>query len=165
MCSSDLKALENYLTHVNKILAQYPISETRNFALLNASQATPLANSGAWDFEVDSLTVLGYQNINTVPVGYKYLVLSDSSQQGRWTIYQVQNTSVAGQRILVLIQVQSYDTPLYWNYIDWYLPGYNSSLQPVATVSNTAGLQTISVSQAPIGSSVKVSNKIGRAHV
>jgi len=158
MFADRFKALENYLTHVNRILAQYPISETRNFSLLNAAEPTPLANSGAWDFEVPNLTVLEYQNINIVPVGYKYLVLTDSSQNGRWTIYQVAATTVPGQRTLNLIQVQSYDTPLYWNYIDWYLPGYNSSIQPVATVVNTAGLQTLSLTVAPIGSSVKVSN-------
>ena len=158
MFTDRFKALENYLTHVNNILAQYPISETRDFSLLNSAEPTPLANSGAWDFEVPNLTVLGYQNINTVPIGYKYLVINDSDQQGRWTIYQVAATNTPGLRILNLIQVQSYDTPLYWNYIDWYLPGYNNSIQPVITVTNTAGLQTLSLEQAPIGSSVKVSN-------
>jgi hypothetical protein len=158
MFADRFNALENYLTHVNNILAQYPISETRNFSLLNAAEPTPLANSGAWNFEVPNLTVLGYQNINTVPVGYKYLVLNDSSQQGRWAIYQVETTNTPGLRTLNLIQVQSYDTPLYWNYIDWYLPGYNSSIQPAATVVTTAGLQTVSLDQVPVGNSVEVSN-------
>jgi hypothetical protein len=36
------------------------------------------------------------------------------------------------------------------------LPGYNSSIQPVATVANAAGLQTLSLNTAPVGSSVKV---------
>jgi hypothetical protein len=158
MFSDRYKALENYLTHVNNILAQYPVSETRNFSLLNSAEPTPLANSGAWDFEVPNLTILGYQNIDTVPIGYKYLVLNDSSQQGRWTIYQVQVSSAPGVQTLALIQVQTYDTPLYWNYIDWYLPGYNSSIQPVATVTNSSDLQSLSLQQAPIGSSAKVSN-------
>ena len=158
MFGDRFKALENYLTHVNNILAQYPISETRNFSLLNSSEPVPLDNSGAWDFEVPNLTVLSYQNINIVPLGYKYLVLNDSDQQGRWTIYQVAATNIPGQRVLNLIQVQSYDTPLYWNYIDWYLPGYNSTIQPVTTVVNTAGLQTLSLTLAPVGSSVRVSN-------
>ena len=150
------KALENYLTHVNNILLQYPISEIRSFNLLNSAEPIPSAGSGAWDYEVPNLTVLGYQNIDIVPIGYRYLVVSDSSQAGRWSIYQVDITDIPGQNTLNLIQIQNYDTPLYWNYIDWYLPGYNSSIQPVANVANTAGLQTLSLTDAPIGSSVKV---------
>ena len=152
------RALENYLTRANNILAQYPISETRTFNLLNSSDPIPAANTGAWDLEVPNLTVLSYQNINLVPVGYLYLVESDSDQNGRWTIYEVQEGSVPGQRILSLQRVQNFDTALYWNYIDWYLPGYNSSIQPVASVTNTAGLQALSFDTAPIGTSVQVSD-------
>jgi len=152
------RALENYISYCNKILAQYPITETRTFNLLNSQEPTPAANSGAWDYQVPNLTILSYQNLNTVPLGYLYLVDSDSGQDGRWTIYEVQATSTPGQRTLALVRVQNYDTPLYWNYIDWYLPGYNNTIQPVATVTNTAGLQTLSLDTAPIGSSVKISN-------
>ena len=150
------KALENYLGYANTVLAQYPISETRSFRLLNSSEPTPAANSGAWDYEVATLEILAYQDLNVVPIGYLYLVLTDTSQNGRWTIYEVANGTATGQRVLNLVRVQNYDTPLYWNYITWYLPGYNSSIQPVATVANTAGLQTLSLSSVPVGSSVKV---------
>ena len=150
------KALENYLGYANRVLAQYPISETRKFNLLNSAEPTPAANSGAWDYEVPSLEILYYQDLFLVPVGYKYLVLNDAGQNGRWTIYEVALGPTVGQRVLNLVQVQNYDTPLYWSYIDWYLPGYNNSIQPVATVANTAGLQTLSLAQAPVGSSVKV---------
>ena len=156
MFSNRFTALENYLGRANTILAQYPISETRSFNLLNSSEPTPAANSGAWDYEVPNLEILYYQDLNIVPLGYLYLVRSDSSQSGRWTIYVVAQGPVVGTRILNLVRVQSYDTPLYWNYINWYLPGYNSSVQPLVTVPNTAGLQTLSIAQVPIGSSVKV---------
>jgi hypothetical protein len=152
------KALENYLGYANNILAQYPITETRSFRLLNSSEPTPSANSGAWDYEVDTLEILAYQNLYSVPIGYRYLVLSDTTQDGRWTIYEVANGTVIGQRVLNLVQVQNYDTPLYWNHINWYSPGYNSSIQPIATVANTSGLQTLSLTQSPVGSSVKVTN-------
>jgi hypothetical protein len=203
------KALENYLTHVNNILVQYPITETRSLHLLNSAEPTPTQfvqiNAGkfvvgtqytiytvgttdftligaannnigttfvatgagigtgsasyySWNYEVANLEILAYQDLTLVPVGYRYLVQTDASQHGRWTIYQVIQISETGQPALELAQVQSYDTPLYWNYIDWYLPGYNSSIQPAATVANTAELQTLSLDTAPIGSSVKVSN-------
>lgn len=156
MFTDRLKALENYLSHANTILAQYPISETRSFNLLNSSEPTPASNSGAWNFEVPNLEILYYQDLNIVPLGYLYLVLSDASQNGRWTIYVVAQGPVAGTRILNLVRVQNYDTPLYWNYINWYLPGYNSSIQPLVTIPNTSGLQTLSMTQVPVGSSVKV---------
>ena len=156
MFADRFTALQNYLGRANTILAQYPISETRSFNLLNSSEPTPAANSGAWDYAVPNLEILYYQNLAIVPLGYLYLVESDSSQNGRWTIYVVAQGFVPGTRVLNLVQVQTYDTPLYWNYINWYLPGYNSSVQPMVTVANTAGLQALSISQVPIGSSVKV---------
>jgi hypothetical protein len=150
------KALENYLSYANNILAQYPITETRSFRLLNSSEPIPAANSGAWDLEVATLEILAFQDLYVVPIGYKYLVLADTIQNGRWTIYEVANGIAPGERVLNLVQVQNYDTTLYWNQIDWYRPGYNSSIQPIVTIANTAGLQTLSLSQAPVGSSVKV---------
>ena len=146
-------ALQNYLGRANTVMAQYPIAETRSFALLNAVQPTPQAGTGAWNFEVANLEELSYQNLSAVPVGYKYLVLSDSSQQGYWTIYQV----VSGPA-LSLLQVQSYNTPNYWYYINWYLPGYNSTIAPQAAVPNYAGLSTLSYELVPIGASARVVN-------
>ena len=153
MVADRFTALENYLGRANKVLAQFPISETRSLNLLNASQPIPAANSGAWDYEVPNLEILSYQNLYTVPVGYKYLVLSDSSQEGRWTIYEVQEN-----RTLGLVQVQTYDTKLYWYYINWYLPGYNSTKAPVAAVQTYSQLSTLSLEIAPVGSSVRVTS-------
>jgi len=144
-------ALENYLTRANNVLSQYPITETCSFNLLNASQPIPAADSGSWNFQVANLEVLGYQNLAGIPVGYKYLVLNDSDQQGRWTIY-----TVGANQTLTLTQVQSYDTSLYWYYVNWYLTGYNSSIAPVAAVQNYGQLSTLSLTTAPVGSSVRV---------
>ena len=156
MFENRFNALQNYLSRANTVLAQFAISETRNFNLLNSQEPIPSSVSGAWDFQVPNLEVLAFQNLEVVPLGYKYLVTNDASQNGRWTIYQVASGTLPGQRVLDLAQVQTYDTTLYWNYINWYRPGYNSTIQPVATVANVAGLQTLSLSTAPIGTSVKV---------
>ena len=158
MFAKRFTALENYLGRANVVLAQFPISEIRSFNLLNAVQPTPAAGSGAWNFSVPNLTILGYQNLALVPVGYKYLVLSDSSQQGRWTIYQVQS-----DKTLMLIQVQSYNTPLYWYYVNWYLTGYNPTIPAVAAVQNFGQLSSLTYTTAPVGSSVRViSNGAGK---
>jgi len=147
-------ALKNYLTRVNSVLSLYPVVETKTFVLLNSKEPVPSANSGQWDFEVANLEILSYQDIYAVPLGYTYLVLSDSSNNGFWTIYTViESETQTGVRELLLSRVQNYYTPAYWSHIDWYLPGYNSSTKVLVEVSNYAALAALDV---PVGSSVKV---------
>ena len=148
-------ALKNYLVRANTVMAQYPIAENRIFVLLNSREPEPSATSGEWNKRVASLEILRFQNLDLVPVGYRYLVQSDSSNNGRWTIYTVGTTStvIGPIRSLTLTKVQNYDTPQYWSYVNWYLPGYNTSSQIVAEVPNYAGLTSLDV---PVGSSVKV---------
>ena len=154
-------ALKNYLTRVNSVLAQYPITEIRSFPLLYSREPEPPAGTGAWDKRVANIEELSYQDLAQVPVGYLYLVASDSTQNGLWTIYSVTTTKTLAT--LDLVRVQNYDTRRYWNHIDWYLPGYNRSKQIIATVAIYSDLAKLSVYQAPVGSSVRVSaNSQGR---
>jgi hypothetical protein len=145
-------ALENYLVRANSVLKNYPIVETRTFTLLNSSEPEPTASSGEWNKRLVNIEELSYQNLYSVPLGYKYLIVSDSTNAGLWTIYTVVGTAIGG-RIAQLSRVQNYDTRKFWNHIDWYLPGYNSSIRPVAEVPNYAALASLTV---PVGSSVKV---------
>ncbi len=162
-----LEALKNYLTRVNAVLAQYPIAETRIFNLLNSSEPEPsqtaLVNGVTvtnWNLRVANQEILGFQQPiwsnpdGPIPIGYKYLVVSDSANRGLWTIYTVQNSDVtAGQRVLVLTSVQGYNTPDYWSYITWNRPGYNPSTKVITEVPNYAALASLTVD---VGSSVKV---------
>ena len=147
-------ALKNYFGRVNSVLAQYPITEIRSFALLNSREPEPPAGTGAWDKRVANLEELSYQDLAQVPVGYLYLVVSDSAQNGLWTIYQVTATKTFAT--LDLVRVQNYDTRRYWSHINWYLPGYNPSKLVVATVGVYSDLSKLSLYQAPVGSSVRV---------
>jgi hypothetical protein len=156
MFADRFKALQNYLTRANTILAQYPISETRSFNLLDSSEPIPTAGSGQWNQIVANLEELSYQNLDIVPIGYLYLVLSDSNQDGRWTIYVVADGTLPGSRVLNLVRIQNYDTKLYWNYINWYAPGYNSSKQSLVQVPNYSSLNTVSLIDVPVGGSAKV---------
>lgn len=147
-------ALKNYLLRANAVLAQYPISESRTFTLLNSAEPQPSANSGEWDLRVANLEILGFQNLYAVPIGYKYLVVTDSNNRGLWTIYTVQESETQlGARSLVLTKVQNYNTPDYWEYINWYRPGYNSSTKVVAEVQTFSNLATLNLA---VGSSAKV---------
>ena len=149
------EALKNYIVRVNSVLSQYPISEIRSFALLDSQEPVPSATIGAYDLAVANLEILSFQDIYTVPLGYKYLVESDSNNRGLWTIYTVETDQQfpLTLRRLVLSRVQNYKTSDYWSYIDWYLPGYNSSTTIRYEVSNYANLATLSV---PVGTSAKV---------
>jgi len=160
MFANRFLALQNYLGHANTVLAQFPISETKSFNLLNSNEPIPSAASGAWDMQLANIEQLSYQNLATVPLGYTYLVDSDSNYNGFWTIYQVVSGYTSGSKILELIRVQNYDTKLYWNYIDWYLPGYNSATRISLTVPVYSALATLTV---VAGTSVKVAaNSAGK---
>jgi hypothetical protein len=58
-------------------------------------------------------------------------------------VYEVTLDSTGFNRTTQLVRIQNYDTPLYWNYINWYLPGYNTSTQPIAQVQNSGDLSFV----------------------
>jgi hypothetical protein len=138
-------ALKNYLKSTNAILAQFPISETRSFNLLNSREPEPGPGSGAWNMRVANYEELTFQDLSTVPYGYKYLVASDSNYRGLWTIYEVVVGALPGSKTLLLVRVQNYDTSLYWNYINWYAPAYDPATKLTATVPTYSALETITV--------------------
>ena len=138
--------------------------DTTTYSTYNTIYGAATIVTGVWNQRVANLEELSYQNIAENPVGYRYLVMSDSSQNGRWTIYEVALVTIRnsiGQitsqfNELNLLRVQNYDTRLYWYHTNWYQPGYSSTKNPVAEVANYAGLSTLNLYVAPIGSSVKV---------
>ena len=146
-------ALKNYLSRSNQILSQFPISEIRRSPLLFAAEPEPTVSSNEWNLRVLDLDELSYQNVNLVPVGYKYLVASDSGNSGRWTIYQVIQVDRIGNQALSLTRVQNYDTREYWKRIDWYSPAYDPFTRIVTEVRDYSALATLTL---PVGSSVKV---------
>ena len=150
-----LMALQNYLTRANEILKYLPIVEQRRFILLNSSEPIPAAGSEEYNKVLDNIEQLSYQNLNQVPLGYKYLILSDTTYNGAWTIYEVilESNAPAAPRVPQLVRIQNFNTKNYWNHIDWYRLGYNSSTTPVAQVLNYASLVTLDVA---VGASVKV---------
>jgi len=149
-------ALNIYLTKANRVIKQYPFSELRNFDLLSSEEEIPTEGSGAWDLAVADLTELSYQEPVVLGIGYKILVLSDSSQFGLWTIYEVQDDYTMSR-----IQTQEYDCNRYWSYVDWYADGYTASMKPNYKVNTYSEIQTLQ--NAVEGTLVKViSNSNGK---
>jgi hypothetical protein len=152
-------ALKNYLVRANNVMARFPMAENRILNLLNSSEPVPPSSEGAtiiWDQQVANLEILDYsfESPGGDTIGKKYLVLSDSNNGGRWTIYTVvQSQTTPSRPILLLTRVQNFRTTDYWSYIDWYRPGYPSSTKITVEVANYATLETLSL---PVGSSVRV---------
>jgi len=63
-----------------------------------------------------------YTNQTTISVRrFSVLVNADSTAKNLWSIYGYNEIDKTWFRT----STQGYDVPKYWNYIDWYAPGYN----------------------------------------
>ena len=142
-------ALKNYINRANRIFALYPMVEIRSLDLLNTADLIPAAGT-AWDKTLLSYDELTYQNLALVSAGYKYLVLSDSSNNNLWTIY-----TVLADKSLSLTLLQNYKTSNYWSYKDWYADGYSSIDRPVLEVTSYS-LLTTAIDSVELGQLVKV---------
>jgi hypothetical protein len=148
-------ALQNYLVTANQILLPLPVSDGETYSLLESVDPQPTAASGQWDLKVTDIQELSYQDLRAVPLGYKYLVDSDVTNNGLWTIYEVISDVLPGSRVLRLLKVQNYDTRKYWTNVDWYAPGYSSLTQINFNVDRYDELASASY---PVGAVIKVDN-------
>ena len=96
--------------------------------------------------------------LTIVATGYKYLVQSDSDNNGGWSIYEV----VVGPK-LQLIQIQKFDTSRLWSYINWYADVNASQAIPHHSVTDSSKLSSLNVEN---GTYVKVtSNTNGKFEI
>ena len=143
-------ALKNYITRANRVFSKYPMSEMRELTLLNSQENEPVASSGTWNKRLLTYDELTYQNLILVPTGYRYLVANDSTNNGLWTIYEVQ-----ADDSLLLIRVQNYKTSNLWAHADWYATGYSVVDKPTNEVATYSRLATLESTTA-VGELVQV---------
>lgn len=95
----------------------------------------------------------GYSEIGTTASvrSFSTLVLSDEVSLGRWAIYSFDYSTNKWSRN----KIQGYDVSNFWNYIDWYSPGYSQFSKIDFLVNGTYELYSLS---AIIGQTVKVKN-------
>jgi len=79
---------------------------------------------------------------------YTVLVKNDEVVFGTWSLYEYSGTGK-----FFRIKSQSYDVKKYWDYIDWYLEGYNQYTKINHLVENTNQLYLL---ESKIGDIVKV---------
>ena len=140
-------ALQNFVEYVNGVLIQYPVVE--DFIITPLYDAEPQPSASSYDIAVDNYADLTYVDATTFPVGYVALVQSDETTKNLWTTY-TWNGSVWNQT-----QMQSYYTPFYWQFVDWYDSSYDSTVLPTFVVNSLTDISTIS----PVpGNTIKVLN-------
>ena len=141
MFADRLGALQNYYSLVNSILKKQPIVETKSLRLLNSQEPLPsIASTGvdAWDMLLETVEELEYQNLNLVSTGYRYLIRSDANNQGLWTIYEVDEN-----QNFQLVRVQAFNTPDYWNFVDWYQEGVGPLTRIKTSVPLRSDLESV----------------------
>lgn len=90
---------------------------------------------------------------NTVLIVRPFTVLvnSDSTISGFWSTYTYNSQEQNWQRQ----QIQNYDVSKYWQYVDWYHPGYNENTEINFLVSGSFALEGL---DNALGSIVKIEN-------
>ena len=109
---------------------------------LDGSVATVEVLNGGENYENDTQVIFRKLRV---------LVRSDESAEGKWTIYEWNNTEEIWERV----RVQSFDTNLYWNYSDWYATGYNQFTTINHLVDYSYQFENV---EDRIGDIVKISN-------
>jgi hypothetical protein len=133
-------AIKEMVTYVNLVFSQNIISQGFDLTSLEAAEPLPTAGEDVYDLSVNTIEELSYIDITSKLVGYRVLVVSDSSIDNLWTVYTKQSTNE-----WLLTRVQTYKTSDYWEYIDWYADGYNSKSAPTYTVNTYADISSLTL--------------------
>ncbi len=155
-----LLAVQNFVEYVNALLITAPITSTCNLAMMNSEDPLPTSwyhydVTAGWIYQnftvvVQSNTELNYIDPVLLAIGDVVLVNSDSTHNNIWVIYQYTALST-----FTPVKAQAYRTSDYWNYVDWYAPGYSATTLPSLTVQAMASLSTYSLSAGQV---IKVLN-------
>ena len=132
MFADRLRAVVEMVSFVNVIFAKNPIAEQFDLAGLNAQDPIPNFKLGEFDQQVETEAELAYIDTLTLDPGYLVLVLSDTTQQGLWVLYELM-----ADKTWAIARVQAYKTSLYWTYADWYADGYSAATKPTFSVATT----------------------------
>ena len=131
-------AIINVIDLFNSYLIGYPTVESKVLTLMNSEEPVPSTDSGLYSITVSTDAELGYIDTSLLSAGTSVLVLNDSTQMTKWSIYTLAETGSAFPTTPSL--VQSYKTNLYWEYADWYASTYDPTVAPDVTVADNLAL-------------------------
>lgn len=115
-------------------------------------------------FDVSLNSIGGIDNIEIINSGQNYtdkdkvkireysvLVHSDETKHNKWAIYEFNSKSKRWK----INRLQNYDVQEYWNYIDWYSPGYDENTHINYLIDEIHDLYSTNFD---VGSIIKVQN-------
>ena len=138
--------IANITYFVAKIYSQTEFSisaqqGTAELVLTNSSASTTASQTITnWDYQVPDINSRN-NLIGAINFGQKILVGPNLVTQNRWTIWLYEPID---PRIWILVQMQSYNTNQYWQYVNWYASGYDAQNTPTQSVATIADLDAIS---------------------
>jgi hypothetical protein len=119
-----LAAYANLVEYANNILITKPISRNYDLTTLSTAEPEPNFKLGEYDLKIETEIELQYLDTAVLSTGYKVLVGQNTTQDNLWVLYEL-----SANKTWSAIRTQSYKTDLYWDYVDWYAPGYGEDTQ------------------------------------
>jgi hypothetical protein len=119
-----IAAYANLVEYANSILITKPITRNCDLTTISSAEAEPSFKLGEYDLKIETEIELDYLDVALLTAGYKVLVNQDTTQDNLWVLYEL-----SADKTWTAIRTQSYKTDLYWDYVDWYAPGYGTDTQ------------------------------------
>ena len=138
-------ALKNYLTYANEVLAQYPITETRNASFLNAKNPTIIETIVAGNCQANTIyTIVTVGDVDWTSIGASSNTVGVTFTATGPATGSTRNTGTAS--FLAFTEGAKYNTPDYWSYINWWATGYDNNTKSALQVPIYADLATVDAS-------------------
>jgi hypothetical protein len=123
MIINQAKASKILVDFINNFAKQYLVTRIYNISNLKAAEEIPQAGTGFYNQAVNTIEERDYILASDRYNGFRVLVKQDASNDGFWTIYIYENNDWRLERI------QSFDSTRYWDFVNWYAPGYSDQTQ------------------------------------
>jgi hypothetical protein len=149
-------AVKIFVGYVNRFLQSELVVRLYDMSGLNTYEVFPSDAGGFYNQSVDTLDELFYISTESLLVGYKVLVKTDSANEGFWTIYEYQPDNTQTDSVWVLNRIQSHDSRRYWEYADWYTTGYDINTRITYIVPEFKDIAAIDVNALNEGDVIKV---------
>ena len=114
-----LRAMSDLIEHVNSILITKPIARQYDLTTISSEDPRPSLKLGEYDIAIATEDDLDYIDTALLPTGYRVLVEQNTVQDNLWSLHELQSDDTWN-----IIRIQAYKTSLYWEYVDWYAPGF-----------------------------------------
>ena len=114
-----LKAMRDLVSYCNSVLITKPIARQYDLTNMLSAEPEPSYKLGEYDIAIETEEDLAYINTDNLSAGYKVLVKQNTQQDNLWTLFELSE-----EKTWEIVKIQSYNSKLYWDYVDWWAEGY-----------------------------------------